>query len=99
VSAPCEHAWTTNFHADGCHWYSWSYRCLCGATYNTRAERDPVADPYSLVWMDEQTMNEPCERCREILGGAKLRHTLTVILGDGTVEREEVNEYEQGEVA
>jgi len=37
---------------DTCHTYTSTYQCHCGATLAQTAERDLVADPYSMVWME-----------------------------------------------
>jgi hypothetical protein len=61
------HAWRMVSHLDGCHYFSTSAACACGATLVQSAERDVEDDPYSRVWM---TDDDTCERCRELLAGA-----------------------------
>lgn len=73
-------------HADGCHWFTFSYRCACGATYNSTDERDIASDPWSGVWM-EPVEGDECERCSALMNGATPMHSYAVISRDGTVER------------
>lgn len=61
---------------DGCHYYASEYVCECGAGVSTYDERDVGEDPYSAVWMEPVT-EEPCNRCVELLGGAKPIHKET----------------------
>jgi hypothetical protein len=68
-----QHRFRLTMHLDGCHFYRSSFACECGATAVTYDERDPAEDPYSAVWM-EPTSEEPCNRCVELLGGAKPEH-------------------------
>ena len=72
-----EHRWKTVFHLDGCHFYSWSYACACGATASTYSERSIADDPYSMVWMDSEG-REPCSRCEELIAGAIPKHEKTI---------------------
>ena len=72
-----EHAWKAVAHIDGCHYYSWAYKCACGATASTYAERDVKADPYSFVWMAPDEGND-CPRCAELIAGAKPKHERNV---------------------
>lgn len=67
-----EHRWKMLVHADGCHFYQSSYRCIdCGAYYSIWLERDMSFDPWSAVWMEPiGAESEDCERCQELLGGA-----------------------------
>lgn len=74
-----EHRWRLHMHMDGCHWYSSVYVCAhCGATIGTYDERDPSADPYSLIWMepsyDEDGNLVECKRCAELSAGAAAVH-------------------------
>lgn len=66
------HEWKMVAHLDGCHWFSTSAACACGATLVQTCERDVKSDPYSAVWMDDNDVAEDqrCERCRELLAGA-----------------------------
>jgi hypothetical protein len=61
------HEWREVSHLDGCHYFSTSAACACGATLVQSAERDVKEDPYSAVWM---TDDDSCARCRELLEGA-----------------------------
>lgn len=65
-----EHEWRLVSHLDGCHYYSTSAACACGATLLQTAERDVKEDPYSAVWMGDGAEDDGCERCRELLDGA-----------------------------
>lgn len=96
TSGTHKHRWRATAHMDGCHFYTWVYVCACGASANTTSERDPTADSYSLVWMDDEGRDEPCQRCDELRAGAPVRHTVTVIAKDGTVEKDEATETPQG---
>ena len=64
-----EHVFTTNLHMDGCHFYTTSASCECGAIYGFRGERS-MTDPYSAVWMADEGQ-ESCERCTELMNGAR----------------------------
>jgi hypothetical protein len=48
-----EHKWRLVSHLDGCHYFSTSAACACGATLVQSAERDVKEDPYSAVWMGD----------------------------------------------
>lgn len=61
------HEWRMVSHLDGCHYFSTSAACACGATLVQSAERDVKDDPYSAVWMGD---DDSCERCRDLLAGA-----------------------------
>jgi hypothetical protein len=61
------HTWRLISHMDGCHYFSTSAVCACGATLVQTAERDVKEDPYSAVWMDD---DDSCGLCRELLAGA-----------------------------
>lgn len=73
-----KHAWKLTLHLDGCHFYSSAYACECGATLSVFDERSPKDDPYSTVWMSREDGEEECERCTELLAGAKPKHTQAV---------------------
>lgn len=73
-----EHLWTPVAHVDGCHWYSWSYGCTCGATRVFRSERDIEADGYSAVWMAHEG-GERCVRCEQLMGGEKPQHSDEIV--------------------
>jgi hypothetical protein len=71
-----EHAWRLVTHIDGCHFHASTYACdVCRATLYTSHERDIEGDPYSAVWMADEggPEDERCERCRELMAGAKVR--------------------------
>ena len=69
------HSFSTTMHMDGCHWYSWSASCKCGATYSTYDERDLKGDPYSAIWMDnEDPEAAACLRCEDLMAGARPIH-------------------------
>jgi hypothetical protein len=68
------HAWKMVAHIDGCHWFTTSYACACGATSGRYDERDVSADSYALVWMAPDGPEEPCARCAELLAGAEPKH-------------------------
>jgi hypothetical protein len=61
------HTWVLKAHIDGCHSFESFFTCLCGAKRSSGAERDLADDPYSAIWMQD----EDCERCQELLAGAK----------------------------
>jgi hypothetical protein len=60
------HEWRFVSHLDGCHYFSTSAVCGCGATQVQSAERDMADDLNSAMWADDDS----CERCRELLAGA-----------------------------
>lgn len=95
AAEPHVHQWRRQMHMDGCHHYSTTYSCECGASAMTRDERDPTYDPYSLIWMDDEG-GEPCARCDEIRAGAKVSHTVRIVAADGTIEKDETTLTEQG---
>jgi len=80
---------------------------------NVTNERDFKANPYSAVWAEPQLEEvrrdekgrfitprweeRRCQRCDELQAGAKIKSSTVIIAKDGTVEREEEVEYEQGE--
>lgn len=66
-----EHRWKLRVHIDGCHFFSSTYWCPeCGATRCSYSERDIEDDPYSTIWMLPEGKEE-CERCTQLLEGAK----------------------------
>jgi hypothetical protein len=75
VSRP-EHAheFKPSMHMDGCHWFSTTGRCECGAHYSFYAERSLSTDPYSAVWME---MGD-CARCVELQNGARARGEIII---------------------
>jgi hypothetical protein len=77
-----------SLHADGCHYFSTSYACACGAQMVSRLERDLAEDPFSAVWMEDIGVN--CKRCRELLAGAHAVSALIIYSRDGTIELERV---------
>jgi hypothetical protein len=65
-----QHIWTSIAHLDGCHLFSWTHRCPCGAVRYQAAER-AFADEDGLsfaMWFEES-----CERCQELAAGAEPR--------------------------
>jgi hypothetical protein len=76
VSLPAhKHAWEMTTHTDGCHWFSSFYKCGCGAQCGTRIERSINIDSYSAMWLEDSG----CERCQEILAGARTKHSVTIV--------------------
>ena len=74
-----KHRWKMVLHVDGCHFFTSSYACDCGATAATNTERDVDSDPYSALWMENGDGDgEPCTRCRELLAGAKPDHVVEI---------------------
>lgn len=71
-------------HVDSCHAFVNSYKCECGATATANVERDPEFDPYSFEFLDEN-----CDRCAQLAGGAKPFSSVVVHRADGTVELEQ----------
>lgn len=70
-----QHQWEMQIHLDGCHFYSSTYRCECGARLETFDEREPMAgESYGALWMDTD-----CPRCRELLEGAESVHEKELI--------------------
>jgi len=69
------HRWQLSIHVDQCHAYTSTYACVnkCGHSLGSYDERDPEADPYSLIWMepmyDEHGEEIECERCTELQTG------------------------------
>jgi hypothetical protein len=109
-----KHVWKQTAHLDGCHYFTNVYACTqCRATAQATHERDPLADPFSAVWMEPQlaevrrdergrfvtpTWKEvPCDRCTELKHGSPVRFDLVIVDKDGEVEREEHTEREQRE--
>ena len=98
-----KHAWQMVMHLDGCHYYTSSYRCRCGATAVTTHERDVTG--FGAVWMEPQyrevrrdergrfcpprVEEVRCERCEALRAGEPPRRDLVVMAKNGTVEREE----------
>lgn len=97
ATKPHVHKWRSKMHMDGCHFYQWVYDCACGASASSSTERDPIFDPYSLIWMDPEG-GEPCERCEQIRNGSEISHSVKVIAKDGTVEKDETTYRKQGDV-
>lgn len=73
------HTWRTSIHLDGCHNYSTGGTCECGAQLGVRGERSFKRDPYSMVW----AMPDECPRCRELMNGARPRHSVTIVARKG----------------
>ena len=111
VATNHKHAWRSNMHLDGCHWFTTGYTCQCGATASKTDERSPMADPYSLVWMEPtyEWVNRDergrfckpyqreavCNRCAELRAGAPTRFDLVIVAKNGTVEKEVHDEHAQ----
>ena len=74
-----QHAFKLTAHVDGCHWWVTTAACECGATLRQTCERDPNGDPYSSVWMMDDDGMPWCERCGELLDGAKPEATSEVM--------------------
>jgi hypothetical protein len=89
------HDWRLTFHMDSCHTYQSAYHCsTCGADLGLYGERNLVADPYSVVWMepsghwvnrDEKGRfckpyykEDVCERCQELQAGAEPKRLVMV---------------------
>jgi hypothetical protein len=73
-----DHRWKAIAHVDGCHFYATTFACVdCPATMHVSNERDIGFDPYSAIWMEDDggPEDEPCERCRELMAGAKPRES------------------------
>jgi hypothetical protein len=64
------HRFKITAHLDGCHWYSTTAACACGATFASHGERSPRDDPWSMEWL----MPEACERCAELAAGAEPKY-------------------------
>ena len=67
------HEWKLTFHLDGCHAFASHYKCECGAARVSSAERD--FEGYGAVWA-----LEGCERCDELLAGAKPKSSDEIFL-------------------
>lgn len=67
------HVWKSSMHLDGCHSYTNSYACECGAWLGVRGERDRDGLGF---WYEPGT----CERCDELWKGAR-PHGVHVELG------------------
>lgn len=68
-------------HADSCHWYSWTYRCVdCSETFVRTYTR--ALDDYFGMWAQDD-----CEGCRAVEQGrepddeAERQETLTALEG------------------
>ena len=73
-----EHVWSAVVHLDGCHAFSWSYSCPCGASRNTGCERDFKDDDMSYaMWFEES-----CERCNELMDGAEPKSWDEIVIPD-----------------
>ena len=63
-----KHRWKLVAHIDGCHWYQSTHQCAaCAMVALTYLERNPLEDPYSLIWMEPT--DPPCERCKALAAG------------------------------
>jgi hypothetical protein len=62
-------------HIDGCHWFASSYECGCGAQAARPSSARSTSTPYSAMWLDDSG----CERCQEILAGARTKHSVTIV--------------------
>jgi hypothetical protein len=72
-----QHEFKAVMHLDGCHFYRTNATCDCGVIYGHRGERSLKHDPYSAVWM-EPTSDVPCERCTELMNGARPVHETVI---------------------
>jgi hypothetical protein len=70
-----KHEFKMQMHMDGCHYFSSTFQCGCGAHAHSQHERDLKADPYSAVWMDYP---DTCERCAELMRGARPQHDVVI---------------------
>lgn len=73
-----EHQFMRGMHLDGCHYFADVGKCDCGVSYHSRIERNVSFDPYSAIWM-ESDGEEPCERCMELLAGARPRVDVAIV--------------------
>jgi hypothetical protein len=106
-----KHEWKVTMHLDGCHWYTSSYACACGAAATRTNERSPREDLYSIVWMEPEYVEvnrdergrfarphveeRRCARCEELIAGAPTRHDFAIIAKGGAIELERHEEHEQ----
>ena len=66
------HRWKLTIHADGCHFFTSSFRCeVCGALMTMFDERDLKGDMWSAIWMQDDGGAPQCERCEELMDGAE----------------------------
>jgi hypothetical protein len=100
-----QHKWTTTVHLDGCHYYTTTATCRCGAVLSMTSERNPQEDPYSLIWMEPKVervtrdergryctprwVERPCERCQALQAGAQPKFDLVITDNRGEILREE----------
>jgi hypothetical protein len=94
------HRWLWTGHMDGCHSFTTTFACSCGAALMDYAERDVKGDPWSVIWMEPvfETVDRDergryakphevevvCFRCKELQAGAKPQHVRDFVLKDGT---------------
>lgn len=69
-----EHQWQMLVHLDGCHFFSSTYTCPCGARMEDYSEREPSSDSYAALWMQPD-----CDRCNELIEGAEPLHERELI--------------------
>lgn len=72
------HEFITSIHMDGCHWFSTSAACACGVHYRFYGERSLKGDPWSAMWMTDDEGDAECERCRELVDGARPRAEIII---------------------
>lgn len=73
-----DHSFKTTMHLDGCHWYTSSGTCDCGAAIQVSGERNPRDDPYAMVWMEDHG-EDPCSRCDQLRAGAPTQYHVEIV--------------------
>jgi hypothetical protein len=68
---PHKHEFVRSMHLDGCHHFSSTYTCKCGAVARSYNERSIAFDGWSSVWMMNDDGEPMCPRCEALLQGAK----------------------------
>jgi hypothetical protein len=78
----CAHQWKQVMHLDSCHTFTDAFACsICGSSAIASTEREPMDDPYALVFM----RTEECQRCQELRDGAPVANHIVMQSPDGTV--------------
>ena len=78
------HVWSGRLFSDGCHFYSNSYACECGAAMTISGERQMVSR--GVIQPGAMMAGDDCLRCDDLIAGAKRKPTQRHVLEPG--ERE-----------
>lgn len=76
-----KHTWKGSMHLDGCHHYTNTYNCACGATVSVSGERQ-FRSRGQITPSIMMASEGDCTRCTELINGKRRRPTQYHLLAD-----------------